>query len=270
MSGVLAGSSNTLGRVGIYDCHVHSAVSADSEMPPQDAIARAQALGVGLCFTEHVDFECSSDKCFAADISQYLTDYEQYRSDTVLLGAEVGLTYNSRAASRKAVSDDRLDFIIGSVHIVRDYDLFMPEFYEQDLPWEDIYRQYFAFTIKVIEHCEYFDSLGHIDYISRYSRFDIKNVEYNTFRKEYDKIFEMLIDRGKVLELNTRRLGDPSAAKCLYSVYEGYYNRGGRYVTVGSDAHSTEVIGANFDIAADIAKRIGLNICYFKNRRLRV
>jgi histidinol-phosphatase (PHP family) len=254
----------------VYDCHVHSAVSADSEMPPQNAMARAQALGIGLCFTEHVDFECSSDVCFAADIPQYLTDYEKYRSDTVLLGAEVGLTYNSRAASRRAVSDSRLDFVIGSVHIVRDYDLYRPEFYEQNLPWEDIYRQYFDFTLKVIENCDYFDSLGHMDYISRYSRLDIKNLEYNTFRKEYNKVFDMLIDRHKVLELNTRRIGDPAVAKYLYSVYEGYYNRGGRYITVGSDAHKEEPIGANFDIAFDIAKRIGLTICYFKNRRLHV
>ena len=40
----------------IFDSHSHTAFSADSEMKAADAIAMAEKAGVGLVFTEHLDF----------------------------------------------------------------------------------------------------------------------------------------------------------------------------------------------------------------------
>ena len=40
----------------LFDSHLHTEVSADSDMKAQDALARAEELGIGLVFTEHIDF----------------------------------------------------------------------------------------------------------------------------------------------------------------------------------------------------------------------
>ena len=40
----------------LWDCHMHSSFSADSDTPTEDMIRRSIALGLeGICFTEHLD-----------------------------------------------------------------------------------------------------------------------------------------------------------------------------------------------------------------------
>jgi histidinol-phosphatase (PHP family) len=51
------------------------------------------------------------------------------------------------------------------------------------------------------------------------------------------------------------------------SVFKGYYDCGGRFVTLASDAHSAEDIGRNFEEAQQLVDDIGLKICYYKRRK---
>lgn len=40
----------------LWDCHMHSFFSADSDTPMEDMVRQALALGLkGICFTEHLD-----------------------------------------------------------------------------------------------------------------------------------------------------------------------------------------------------------------------
>lgn len=133
---------------------------------------------------------------------------------------------------------------------------------------EKYYTEYLVYTLKIILENDYFDALGHIDYISRYSHYKTKNIEYTKYKSYYDDIFKALLDTNKILEINTRRLADKTALKGLYDIYKGYYDMGGRYITIGSDAHDKSVLFKNFDIAQKLLSDIGLTPVYFKERKM--
>ena len=40
-----------------FDSHIHTEFSADSEMKAQDALHEAERQGLGLVFTEHLDYD---------------------------------------------------------------------------------------------------------------------------------------------------------------------------------------------------------------------
>ena len=53
----------------------------------------------------------------------------------------------------------------------------------------------------------------------------------------------------------------------LTELYMRYKELGGKYVTLGSDAHVTKAIGANFAAAEKMAADCGLKIVYYKRRQ---
>ena len=112
------------------------------------------------------------------------------------------------------------------------------------------------------------DVLGHIDYIARYAPYDNPEVSYGTFREDIDAILRAAIETDTVLELNTRRLGSRTACKELVPVYTRYRELGGRYVTLGSDAHTASAIATNFGAAEELAAMADLAIVTFAERRM--
>ena len=84
----------------IFDSHMHTKFSADSEMLATDALKRADDLNLGVVFTEHFDYGLELDgKNFTFDSAAYMNEYKNLRGDKVLLGVEVGLRKFARAAA---------------------------------------------------------------------------------------------------------------------------------------------------------------------------
>jgi histidinol-phosphatase (PHP family) len=235
-------------------------------MTSAEAAKAAREKNIGIAFTEHLDFECDSDLvCMPDDWSGYLEINRPLRSQGVLLGLEIGLTVNTRALGRKASCECESDFVIGSVHVVEGRDIFT-DFFSQDLPAREIYRKYLKCTLAVIENCAFFDSLGHIDYPSRYSPFPVKNIEYHEFKLEYGEIFTALLDYKKALEINTSRLNDVDFRKNASLIMKGFSDCGGSLVTIGSDAHRACDLGRNLEAGYEIAAENSLSPVYFRER----
>ena len=247
----------------IFDCHTHTKFSADSEMRAADAIARAQNFGCGIIFTEHYDYDLPE---FTFDAAAYFDEYENFRSDTVHLGVEVGLTESARAANKNFLAQGDFDFVIGSIHVVDDIDIYNEIFYA-DKDKLTAYRKYFAVMAEEIAIAD-FDALGHIDYICRAATYENPEIEYATFKTEIDAVLKIIVERGKILELNTRRLDKILGLKELVPIYTQYKNLGGKYITIGSDAHRVEAIGANFGSALEFAREIGLTPVHFNQRKM--
>ena len=103
-----------------------------------------------------------------------------------------------------------------------------------------------------------FDSLGHLDYVIRY--FSSHNREYHLkdYQEYLDPILKTLIEKGKSLECNTsgfhHHLGHPNPCE---EVLRRYLELGGELLTIGSDAHSPEYIGYEFNRTARLLKECG-------------
>ena len=251
----------------IFDSHMHTKFSADSEMIAADAIAKAKSLNIGVVFTEHFDYGVEVDgKKFTFDPAAYMNEYKNFRGDKVRLGVEVGLRKAARVAKEKFLSRADFDMVIGSIHLVDDLDIYYPEFYA-DKDKSTAYKKYFRQMAEEIELAD-FDVLGHIDYICRAAPYDDPEIDYATFAAEIDEVLKIVVDRGKILELNTRRFDKTRAIEELVPVYKKYRELGGRCVTIGSDAHRVAAVGKYFDRALEFVHELDLMPVTFHERRL--
>ena len=113
-----------------------------------------------------------------------------------------------------------------------------------------------------------FDSLGHIDYICRAAPYDNPEIDYPAFSAQIDEVLNIIVERNKVLELNTRRFYGTQAIAELVPVYKKYRELGGKFVTIGSDAHEIKAIGNYFDRALKFVRELDLTPVTFCERKL--
>lgn len=250
----------------IFDSHCHTRFSADSEMQAEDALRAAEALGLGLVFTEHLDLDFPGDVDYTFDFGAYWQAYAPLCGDRLRLGIEVGMTPATASERETLGTDVPFDLVIGSLHVLDDKDLYFAESYAGQTK-EEAYHAYFAKLAEMVRTHAYIDVLGHIDYIARYAPFENPEISYGAFTEDIDAVLRAAVEADIVLELNTRRLGARRALKELVPVYTRYRALGGRYVTLGSDAHAADAIGANFRAAKELADAVGLGIVTFHGRR---
>ena len=248
----------------LFDSHMHTRFSTDSKMTMDEAVAKGCELGIGITITEHMDISYPGPLAFIFDVDQYYTEYKRYRSDSVLLGIEIGMRSDCLDENCRLLAAYPFDFVIGSVHVVENIDIYNPEFY-QGRNKQEVYRQYFEAMLQCVICYDNIHSLGHIDYIARYARFADPEVYYSDYKEHIDEILTTLVRKGKALEINTRRLGSKAAIEILMPIYKRFSEVGGRLVTIGSDAHRVTEIGRGLTEGLEIAERSKLKVVYFKD-----
>jgi len=259
-------------------------------MEPGEAISALKKAGLGIAFTEHVDFAESFQKDplatdaprglegmgdFVCDFKIYPKMYEKFRGEGVTLGLELGLTQAYLSENKKLAADD-YDFIIGSIHTVDGIELYQA--CHGKLPKEPFAQQlktaptacisrYLSYAKEMIELYGFFDSFGHIDYIARYLPQLSQNFSYANFTAEFDALLKALAEREIALEINTCLLGKIDAGKTMLEICCRFAELGGRLCTIGSDAHKVSSLGRNFKDAKEIAETTGLMVVYYKERK---
>lgn len=251
----------------IFDSHMHSKFSTDSDMMILDAISASKEKNIGIIITDHMDLDYPVKEDFKFDVPTYFKEYEKYRSESLKLGIEIGLTQNTFAQNEKIASSHDFDFILGSIHAVKNLDIYCDYIY-QGYDKHDFFSYYLEDMLSCVKLYNNFDSLSHIDYPCRYCSFENKEIPIQDFKDILSEIFITLINKEKVLELNSSRLHINSAKESLFDIYSLYKDLGGKYVTLGSDAHNHKSIYRNFDIALDFIDSLGLKGVYFSKREL--
>lgn len=250
----------------IFDSHVHTEFSTDSELKLEEALKAAKELNLGIISTDHIDLNYPGKNKFVFDIDDYFNKYHKYRGSNYLIGVEIGMTEEYSDENRKINQSYDFDYVIGSIHFVDGIDIYEKSFYE-DRKKSDAYRRYFETMINCIKIHEYVDSLAHIDYICRYATYKDSEIYYNEYDELIDEILKFIIDREIAFEINTRRLDKDYIIKNLIPIYKRYKDMGGSLVTIGSDAHYGENIGINMKEAFSIAEECNLKPVYYKNRK---
>ena len=160
----------------LWDCHMHSSFSADSDTPMEVMIHRAVETGLqGITFTEHLDpdYPVTPDNLdFSLDIPAYkekLAELSDIYKDKIQVrfGIELGLQMHLGEYFDSLLSQTPFDFVIGSSHLVHGYDPYYPEFFEGRKEFL-CYMEYFESILENISAYDGFDVYGHIDYVVRY------------------------------------------------------------------------------------------------------
>ena len=253
-----------------FDSHVHTEFSADSEMKAADALREAAKQGLGLVFTEHLDYDFPSagTEEFIFDPEAYWTKYEPLRADgTLSLGVEMGMMASAREKNAAFLRRVPFDFVLASIHFLDVKDLYYPETFEGREKGE-MYHEYFTVMRDEIYAHPFINTLAHIDYIARNAPFDNPEISYGEFTEDIDAVLRALIETETAIEINTRRLSVPRAIKELAPVYRRYHELGGRYVTIGSDAHVPEGVGRCYDRARELACAFDLTIVTFREQKM--
>jgi len=252
----------------LFDCHVHSAASADSKADPEEIIKIARERGNGVIFTEHYDYDYSpvGGHNYKCDLAAYLNDYEKYRADNVLLGVEMGLTSADLPDLRALAQKLPFDFVLGAAHMLEEIDIYI-DLLRSERPTVTA-EAYIDYLIKMTGAAPFIDALAHIDYPNRYDRQIPSGFDFKNHEPKLRLLFINLVKNDIVLEINSRRLANAAAASDMTRLYALYKNCGGKYVTVGSDAHVARDVYQNFKTAFDIAETVGLTPVIFRNRKM--
>ena len=250
----------------LFDSHLHTEVSADSEMKAEDALARAEALGIGLVFTEHIDFSYQGKLSFIFSPEDYWKNYEPLRGERLSLGVELGMVPGELEMAKAFLARAPFDEVIGSIHLIDGGDIYEPSTYEGKTQ-QEVYLRYFTLMRDMVRENPYIDTLAHIDYIARYAPYEEPGISYADWQDAVDGVLRAVVETDTALEINTRRFGDRFAMKELAPIYRRFAEMGGRLVTIGSDAHRTEVVGAHLSLAVQMAEAYGLEIVTFRERK---
>lgn len=252
----------------LSDCHLHSSNSGDSRTPMEDMILRGIEMGLHtMCFTEHMDLDYPDapdepGSKFIVNTDSYLYELatlkEKYQDKIRLLfGIELGLQPHLMRENSVYAKSYEFDFIIGSSHICNQKDPYWPAFYEGRSE-EAAYREYFESILTNAKKFSNFDVYGHLDYVVRYGPNKDANYSYEKYADIFEAILEVLLDKGKGIEINTGGIvkGMRDFHPCM-DVIKRYREMGGEIITVGSDSHNVANIGSAFDRACEVLKTCG-------------
>ena len=133
-------------------------------------------------------------------------------------------------------------------------------------------NHYLDEVIKMASLCDY-DSIGHIDFpirkMEKAYNGDVSKYDLRPFEAKIRKILEIIIQRGKALEVNTRGLIVWHKEICPSDwVLEMYKSMGGKYITIGSDSHWPDRLALGNEEAMAKLKRCGFDyVTYYKDRK---
>lgn len=256
----------------LFDTHMHCDYSCDSHMKFADAIAAAAKAKIGMIVTEHWDYDYPTNRdAFVFDIDEYFARLKPLCKDSVLIGIEIGMQTHIAAEDNKVAGGHDFDFVLGSIHCIGKRDLYEPTCYVGRTR-QQIVEEFLHDSITCLEQGRDIDAFAHIDYICRYWPYEgaERELRLEDAPDLFDKLFQLLIDKNIPIEINTRRLDDAAAVAGLMPLYQRYHALGGRYCTVGSDAHYAEHIGRRLQEALKIAAACQLTPVYFKKRKMQI
>lgn len=262
----------------LTDFHTHSYCSDDGTASIYEMALAGAEKGVSImCITDHVDidyFETGglNPDCFShwgKIKEEYARAVEKLQGRIDLrLGIEFGEANHAPELAESIASTGELDFIIGSLHNVRDYPDFFCIRYKSEKECRELVDRYIEEHFELAE-LGFFDVLGHLGYTKRYMKRRGFDIGLEGHEDRLWELFRLLIQNGKGIELNTSGLRDTTGSTFPEKhVLKLYREAGGEIITVGSDSHRTEDVGANIEDACELLREAGFEyVTVFKKRK---
>jgi histidinol-phosphatase (PHP family) len=264
------------------DLHVHSTCSGDGLSSIMEYARQARSGGLAaIGFCEHADFDPRDRDYRYLDLARYDRELTQAREGLpeVLILQGVEITY--QAALERHIGNwlagHAWDYVLASVHLV-DYDdgwAIVSEpgttrAYFAAHTCREAYVPYFEELLRAA-HSGLADVLAHLDLVKRYGTAHYGTFEPRTFSEEIRAVLRAIVEAGMGLEINTSGLRQsPGEAYPGIDVLRWYRELGGEILTVGSDAHHVQELGASILDALEMAQAAGFQaVSYYQDRQVR-
>lgn len=262
----------------LFDCHIHSEHSFDSKLPVKEICLQAEKLGLrGLAITDHSEGQGLRDRewDFPSHIADSVknTRFAQQEFEgrlKVICGFEIAQVLQDYDLANQIVDGNSFDFIIGSLHgIGRTKETF--EYWVHTEP-VDIDRKIEDYYNQIMEMTRWgkFDVLGHLTYPIRYVTAKHKiPLDFARYSDLMDQVLRLLIETGHGIEINTSGLRQGVDLPMPHLPWvKRYRELGGEIVTIGSDAHFIEHVGADVAPCMDMMKEAGFRyFTYYIDRK---
>jgi histidinol-phosphatase (PHP family) len=196
-------------------------------------------------------------------------DYEGVMN--VAVGAECGYSEKAEVQGRYAASYEKHhpDFVINSVHSINGVDYY---YHVEEGEKGELYRSYLRLIRKSLDAPYHYDIVGHIGYIARYVPYEDRSFNLQQFGAEIDDILKTIIQKDKILEVNSSTKQLPQLCMPDVNILQRYYDLGGRKVSFGSDAHFTSRILEKRKEIVEALKQMGFTYITvpFKGEHIKV
>ncbi len=269
----------------LADYHVHTEFSDDSVYAMSDVIKDAIALNMNeICITDHVDYGIKQDwdcgkrieyrngePLANVNYSAYMAkirEMQYYYGDkiNIKIGMEFGVQMHTIPQFEKLFARFPFDFIILSVHQVENKEFWTQDF-QRGRTQKEYNERYYEEMLHLVQNYKNYSVLGHMDLITRYDEAGVYPFENS--KPIIEKILKIVIKDGKGIEVNTssKRYGINDSTPSI-NILKLYYELGGKIITIGSDSHKPEHLGAYIEQAKELLKKIGFEyFCTYQNMK---
>lgn len=247
----------------IVDYHTHNRLCRHAQGDLEEYIQAAIRLGLDeIGCSDHAPLPGNYDARHRMTVEEFYADYARAVSEMVE-------KYGKKIRIKRAIEIDHLDwatdwnqrfiaendfdFVLGSVHFIgprgQEKPLFGPEYGRDEL--ELLYEGYYL-AIADSAKSGMFDIISHCDIIKKFGSFSSKRVD-ELIREAMTQIKNADI----CIEINTSGLRKPEKetypGKRILSIARELQIP----LTIGSDAHTPEDVGRNFDTIVDLVEAYG-------------
>ena len=258
-----------------HDYHLHSHYSCDSQATMAEQCASAVAKGLPeIGFSDHFDLHPLDECSGYFKLAEWAAELDRARAEfadrlIVRAGIELGEPHIYRAETQALLQAYPFDYALGSLHWVGDEIVFDPQYFQR--PADEAFGLFFE-ELERMTRAGGFDVLSHFDVVVRmglplYGEYDPRR-----YAEVIRAVLKNCIAHGIALDVNSQGLR--SRCKVLtpdVEVLRWYVELGGERVTLGSDAHKPEHIGADLRVALDAIQTAGLKyVTQFEQRQARL
>lgn len=253
----------------LVDTHTHSDHSFDGKHSVLEMAQTAEKMGVQYyAVTDHLEFEYEKWNHPFDPVAQrrdVLAAQEQV-SLKLAYGAEIGLTADPIHARMgwDHIKDCDPDVVIGSLHVLRGVDVYHAPYFENKTR-EQAYLPYIEGLLAAVKTLPQINILGHYDFVCKGATFANRPITLADSPAAFDELFTYLIQNGIGLEINTAVW--KGAEPWGVDVLKYYREKGGEFVTFGTDSHRPTQVGLLIDTARELALAAGIKYTAIYQKR---
>ena len=251
----------------LVDSHSHTLVSPDSKTPLITMAEAAIARGVKhFHTTDHCDLlDYDGIPVTSFNWADAKANYRAAKAQTagrleLHLGLELGSVTFAPEVARQVLAEggEELDYVLGSAHnwvgVHENREMCFFGFHTEELAREalECYLTQSRDLVHLYPDC--YDSLAHLVYPLRYIRRDGIFLSLDEYPDLVHDILSGIARSDHALELNTWQGKDLAIWLPLLKQFRAC---GGRFVTLGADAHKPEDVGKGIPEALELLKEAG-------------